>query len=596
MPGRPAKSDPVYALIVEPQPRRAALLVSAVEAEGLDPAVAASDDDARGIVAARGRPAVCILELTVANVDGFRLLADLRAQDPPVPGIVVSAFSELRASAWSRRARFHIAAVLSSNLDASVVRHAILTALGRGGVARPPLPPDPREADARRLRLEAAGIFGAPTPSQAVQALMQHVATTYGVDTAFCAIHTGREELAVAHAGVADALRHATGTPRESGLVQLFVNAVAGEALCVRDALDHPVFGDHPLVAEGSVRGFAGFPLETADGAVLGALCLLHGAPLDLTVAHVNQLHALARRVSGELEIARQALHPPDERARFALGHLGKLVEHLEQPVALFTASGELRLANPALARLLGRPAEELVQLNLASVADTLAGLTEDIAFIQQFRKRPPEPAVYHEEVQFAGEPPRTWRWSSKPVSLPEGVGALDTWLDITAERELARVALTDSLTGLPNRRGGESACRRELARASRNRTPVSFLVVDIDHFKRVNDELGHAAGDGVIRGVGELLLRSLRTSDHAARWGGEEFLAILPDTNTAGARVIAERFRLAVEQASLHPALQVTVSIGAAQWDPGERAETAIGRADTALYAAKHAGRNQVC
>lgn len=585
----------MYALIVEPQPRRAALFVAAAEAEGLDPALAASDDEARRLLAVRGPPRLCILELTVANVDGFRLLAELRSLESPVPGIVVSAFSELRASAWSRRANFNIAAVLSTNLDIATVRSAILTALGGGRSARPPFPPDPRIADERRRRLDAAGIFGAPSPSEAVVALMARVSASFGVDTAFCAIHTGHDELAVAHAGPADALRHGTRTPREAGLVRHFVDAVSNEALVVRDALDHPTFGDHPLVAEGSVRGFAGFPLHTADGTLLGALGLLHSAPLELTMADVNQLHALARRVAGELELARQAAHPQDERARFALGHLSRIVEHLDQPVALFTATGELRLANPALARLLGRPAPELVQLRLHDVADLLTELTEDATFLQQFRHRPPDPALYDEEVQFSGEPPRTWRWRSKPVSLPEGMGALDTWLDITAERELARAALTDSLTGLPNRRGGEGACRRELARASRQRTPLCFLVVDIDHFKRVNDQFGHATGDTVIRGVGALLLACLRTSDHAARWGGEEFLAILPDTNLAGSRVIAERFRASVASASLHADLAVTVSVGTSQWDPGERAESAIGRADQALYAAKNGGRNRV-
>jgi diguanylate cyclase (GGDEF)-like protein len=295
------------------------------------------------------------------------------------------------------------------------------------------------------------------------------------------------------------------------------------------------------------------------------------------------------------LELLRSPARAASDRVSFAMQHFGRLVEHLEQPLVLWTEGGSMRIANPAFARLLGRPVDEVVQLDIAAVADALAALTDDADFVAQFRNRPGQPALFNEEVVLAGESPRIWRWSSKPIDLPDGVGALDTWLDITAERELARAALTDSLTGLANRRGAEASCRRELARATRQGTPVSFLVVDIDHFKRVNDAHGHAVGDAVIRAVGALLVRALRGSDVAARWGGEEFLAVLPDATTPSARMIAERFRASLEAETILPGLRVTASVGTAQWDPGERAETAIGRADAALYEAKAAGRNCV-
>jgi diguanylate cyclase (GGDEF)-like protein len=585
----------VYALIVEPQPRRAALFVGAAEAEGLDPALVASDEAARGVVAARGRPALCILELTVANVDGFRLLAGLRTLEPPIPAIVVSAFSELRESAWKRRNGYHIAVVLGTDLDMAVARHAVQTALGRAGRPRAPTPQDPRDAQARALRLRAASLSRAPDTERALQELVDEVARSFGVDAALCALHDGTHEIRLAHAGLDPRAILAPGSPRETGIARQIVEALDGEALVVTDALDHPAFTDNPLVREGLLRGFAGVPLETGDGLVMGALSLVHGAPLDLAVADVNRLHAIARRMSGELELVRRPRRAGDERAAYALAHFSRLVEHLDQPLALWAPDGRLRLANPALSRLFGQPAETLVQLGVDAFADLLAGLTDDAEFVDQFRRRPPAPAVLHEEVSFPGEPPRTWRWSSKPIELPDGVGALDTWLDVTAERELARAALTDALTGLANRRGGEAAIRRELARAARSGVPLAFLLVDIDHFKRVNDVHGHATGDRVIRAVALVLAAALRTTDVPARWGGEEFLALLPDADAAAACRIAERVRAAVEATEAAPGLFVTVSIGVAQWDGRERPETAIGRADAGLYAAKDAGRNCV-
>ncbi len=293
-----------------------------------------------------------------------------------------------------------------------------------------------------------------------------------------------------------------------------------------------------------------------------------------------------------------RARGPPQasiDEARYALLYFGKLVEHLEQPVALWSSGGQLMLVNPALARLLDTPHDALVHMSRDEVADRVARATDDGAFVQQFRHRPAEPALHAEEVQFAGQCPRTYRWSTKPIELPDGIGALDTWLDITAERELARAALTDSLTGLANRRLAEMAAGREVARAHRSNRALSFLIVDIDHFKRVNDSLGHAAGDTVIRGVAALVERALRSSDVAARWGGEEFLAILPEADRAQARMVAERLRASVDAASLLPGLHVTVSVGSAQWNVGERAETTVGRADAALYEAKNGGRNRV-
>lgn len=161
---------------------------------------------------------------------------------------------------------------------------------------------------------------------------------------------------------------------------------------------------------------------------------------------------------------------------------------------------------------------------------------------------------------------------------------------------EQEHLALTDGLTGLVNRRGGELALVREVARATRGSSSLSVIMIDIDHFKRVNDQHGHQVGDDVLRLVAGAIARTARASDVAIRWGGEEFVVVLPDTALVGARECAERVRVAVGALPLGGARPaVTVSVGAAEWSRGEDSLEVIGRADGRLYSAKAAGRDRV-
>ncbi len=165
--------------------------------------------------------------------------------------------------------------------------------------------------------------------------------------------------------------------------------------------------------------------------------------------------------------------------------------------------------------------------------------------------------------------------------------------------RLLERLSTTDALTGLPNRRHLDEALEREFRRASRQDTPLCALMLDIDHFKRVNDSHGHAAGDAVIQAVGATLAERLRLTDVGGRWGGEEFLLLL-GTPLEGALVLAECLRGAVEALEVPvdegEPLQVTVSVGVAGYDPAmTRGSELVAAADAALYRAKEAGRNRV-
>jgi len=170
--------------------------------------------------------------------------------------------------------------------------------------------------------------------------------------------------------------------------------------------------------------------------------------------------------------------------------------------------------------------------------------------------------------------------------------GALDETLES---------AVTDSLTGLHNRRYIDGRLRRLMARAAQSDgEPVSVLLCDIDRFKQINDTWGHDAGDEILRQFAERVRSKVRAVDLACRYGGEEFLIVMPDTTLDFAAAAAERFRRAIEAEPFRietgaRELDVTASVGVAQSDPRDELEALIKRADTALYAAKEGGRNRV-
>ena len=159
------------------------------------------------------------------------------------------------------------------------------------------------------------------------------------------------------------------------------------------------------------------------------------------------------------------------------------------------------------------------------------------------------------------------------------------------------RQALVDGLTGLANRRAAADALHAEAARAERLETPLSVVLADIDGFKDVNDAHGHAVGDTVLRTFAEVLRETLRESDVAGRWGGEEFLLLLPGADEDGAAQLAERVRIAVAERGIpgRPGLNVTASFGVAEYAGESNTEQLVAAADTALYRAKRAGKDRV-
>lgn len=163
------------------------------------------------------------------------------------------------------------------------------------------------------------------------------------------------------------------------------------------------------------------------------------------------------------------------------------------------------------------------------------------------------------------------------------------------AQKKLRQLAITDTLTGLRNRVMLNDALNRAMQVFLRTETPMTLLAIDIDHFKSVNDQLGHAVGDQVLESLGELLTQRFRQVDQIFRLGGEEFLVILNGTGGTEGITIAEDLRARIEERRLLSSRPLTVSIGVASLDRDDSVEGWMQRADANLYKAKSGGRNQV-
>src|SRR3954453_7579649 len=194
-------------------------------------------------------------------------------------------------------------------------------------------------------------------------------------------------------------------------------------------------------------------------------------------------------------------------------------------------------------------------------------------------------------------------------ATMPPGVGNVDRWIDVVVSvavvgavvrglaarneglvAHLKAEARVDALTGLLNRRGFEERLAVEMSRATRDGSRLAVVTFDLDHFKAVNDEQGHEAGDRALVALARVIGRHVRGGDVAARWGGEEFVVVLPGAGPDAARAFAERIRAALAGTALGVTVSAGVGTGEAPFDP----RALIASADAAMYAAKHAGRDR--
>ncbi|MGA8809788.1 MAG: tetratricopeptide repeat-containing diguanylate cyclase, partial [Thermoanaerobaculia bacterium] len=311
--------------------------------------------------------------------------------------------------------------------------------------------------------------------------------------------------------------------------------------------------------------------------------------------AHARQFRGMAYRRVGRL---RDALHELDTARRFyeRENNVRFLEKNVEETALVYSQLGDWRAAydasvrHAALAQTLATSRNDELSSRLRVAFDTEKKDQENRALARENGLR----AVALREAQRSG---RLQIVVSALIALLAAALAILFWRQVVNTRRMRSMAMTDELTRLPNRRHILAAAEIAFDAAKREGRPAAIIVLDIDHFKRINDTWSHAAGDTVLQSVARACRVALRPADLIGRIGGEEFLVVLHSATAQQAHEIAERLRLAVERldlSSVAPDLHVTISLGVCVTSD-YNASAAIATADSMLYRAKESGRNRV-
>lgn len=399
------------------------------------------------------------------------------------------------------------------------------------------------------------------------------------------------------------------------GLLQRVLD---GETVALFDTACSPDWLTLPVAAREAARSAIMVPIRSQ--AVSGTMVFVHSGAAFFTPAHVHLLKRFtplidqaldAMAVRERLEEERLAARLADAGRRKAEAEIRRARDLMESaigfaPIYLWEIDAELRYVfAEGTAKVLGYTPDELLGRLSIDYFDAQDAPTR--AWIGAMMRREPfENVVIRRRCKSGG---KIWASVSGAPMFGSGggfQGYRGITMDVTESTEvklkLEQMALHDALTGLANRRKFMDRFEPATARMRRSGAPLALLAVDIDHFKRINDAYGHPAGDEVLVAVGRILERTVRRSDLAARFGGEEFMVLLEETGVAGAVEVAEKLREAVaaerfdvESGGRTVGIGVTISVGVAVAERETSFDDLMERADQALYAAKLAGRNRV-
>ncbi|RKH36932.1 GGDEF domain-containing response regulator [Corallococcus sicarius] len=549
-----------YALIAEPDPHRAASLLALAAQEGLEGTVARDGAEAQEQVRQRGAPALLVTDLALPRVDGFALLAWLRGRSDAggTAVVVVTAFDELRVRAWQLKDALGIHALLSRRADPEAMRDGVRRALA-GQLAGGALLESTAEDERRRLqRVDELKLVDPGPPDARLQELVSEVAQAFGVPVALLTLVLGDRQWFKAHVGLKGSLAKERGTPRDWAFCHHVVQG--REAMVVPDATRHPVFRDNPLVRDGIVGSYAGAPLITASGDVLGSLCIIDTRPLMLGAEDLAALRELAGRVAESLEATTsntrvRSLAPrgggqsePVLTAASALALVREAVRALDVPVLVVAPGRKPYAANTALAELLGLPEERLSGMAFDSLCQHVASLTSDPGgALRQLDLAAEASRGLHLTLTLERPRPRVVRWVARPFVVPGGVAQLLSLTDLRvggdlkAERE--GLLRQDALTGLDTRRVGEERVFKEIGRCRREGLPFSLVLVDLVELGALNRTRGFDAGDVALRELARLADGLCPPPGFAVRWTGDTFLLALPGADAVGAEAVRQQF-----------------------------------------------------
>lgn len=320
------------------------------------------------------------------------------------------------------------------------------------------------------------------------------------------------------------------------------------------------------------------------------------GTPLRVLGAlrDTTEEHELRQERDGAV----QALAESEELYRL-------LAENAWDVIWTMEIDGTISYVSPAVERMRGiTPAEAKVQtLDQIHPPESAARVTEYFTALYAAMAAGTVPPRYQGEREYYRKDGSIMLGELDVIPQVDAEGKVVRILGVTRdiserrafEDELSRLAVTDSLTGVWNRRQGERLLAADLAESRRYGPELSVLMLDIDHFKEINDEFGHQAGDQILVELTERLTAQVRATDVLARWGGEEFVILMRHCTLADAEPLAEKLRTIVSDTSFPVVGTVTVSIGAAELKPDDDLASWLDRADQAMYDAKAAGRNAV-
>ncbi len=309
---------------------------------------------------------------------------------------------------------------------------------------------------------------------------------------------------------------------------------------------------------------------------------------------------ALLRKVK-KLEAEIAAFRKNEEKHRMIAEHSGDCLWVMDLQTLRFT------YVSPSVARIYGSTAEETVSQSVSDVLppeslEVVMKVLEEELALENTGNADPERTRTIEIEEFRKDRSRVWIENVLSFMRDETqrpVAIVGVSRDVTErkrlEAELRHLSITDPLTGAYNRRHFMEELQREMKRSDRYPSPFSLIMLDIDHFKEVNDRFGHEAGDRVLKALTTMIRERIRSTDLLARWGGEEFMILLPNTNLDSAIMLADALLKQMRAATFSESGGLTASFGVAIHQPGEGVDEMLTRADDLMFEAKRGGRSRL-
>jgi diguanylate cyclase (GGDEF)-like protein len=603
-----------YALIVEPDPARAAQYSHLIERRGIASVVAETGAEALLEVRRLGSPALIVTEATLPDNDGLEVLSEIRFAVPleAAQAVVIVGCRETYDAAARLMIKLGISALLPRSHKLSAFEQAIdrtlmreapepvgpPTSLKDRAQSQTALPEVPAPIPSDPLIQRLAEMPGLRTLSnEEVRKITTATAQAFGTAIALLWLELGQQSLFELH--VADGV--AASSPlrvisRWAPVRRLIGNA----AIEVPDVAEHVAFASTPLLPGRSSATLAGAPLKL-NGAVAGAVAILQPHSVDRLPAGISEaLFFWAQRISADLERLRpRPRDPPVSRAPSTVispsTALSSLAKAIDLGFMISTDSGMVCFANPALSVHLGLgdvaphgQTRAAVLRHLASARGVEDGVVSAVLGAS---------GTSPQELDFAVRGPEkgVLRWRGRCIDLNGRQGMLDEFSDVTRQVNQARaseaLARVDAFTGLPNTAAIVDTLSRETARASRTGAPFSIAVFALDRVQRGN---GGRSRDA-FRNVAWTLRAAARRYDLAARLDHSRLLALISQATADQARAFSERFASTVRQTALPNLPPVTVSGGVAQFDGGRGIQELLAEASAKLAEARHLGGDRI-